>query len=169
MPAVENVLRNFTMFADGWGKMGNVEELTLPKLTLKTEEYRGGGMDVPVEIDLGLEKMEAEFTLTSFDDQVLSLFGLGPGNDRQFTFRGSLASEDGVKRGVVVRMFGLLSEIDPGNWKTGEKSELKGKIAVKVYKLHVGDRLIHHIDALNGIRIVNGVDVMADVRAHLGL
>ncbi len=169
MPAVENVLRNFTMFADGWGKMGNVEELTLPKLSLKMEEYRGGGMDVPVDIDLGMEKMEAEFTLTSFDAQVLSLFGLGPGNDRQFTFRGSLASEDGTRRGVIVRMFGLLSEVDPGNWKTGEKAELKGKISLKVYKLTVGEQLIHHIDAMNGIRIINGADVMADVRAHLGV
>ena len=169
MAALEDILRNFTMFADGWGKMGNVEELTLPKLALHMEEYRGGGMDVPVEVDLGMEKLEAEFTLTSFDAQVLSLFGLGPGNDRQYTFRGSLASEDGKKTPVVVRMFGMLAEAEPDNWKPGEKSTLKGRIGIKVYKLHVGERLIHHIDALRGIRIINGVDVMADVRAHLGL
>jgi P2 family phage contractile tail tube protein len=157
------------MFADGWGKMGNVEELNLPKLSLKMEEYRGGGMDVGVDIDLGMEKLEAEFTLTSFDPQVLSLFGLGPGNDKLFTFRGSLASEDGTKRPVICRMSGLLSEADPGNWKTGDKAELKGKISIKTYKLIIDDRLIHHIDAMNGVRVINGADVTADIRAHLGL
>ncbi len=53
--------------------------------------------------------------------------------------------------------------------QAGEKAELKGKISLKVYKLTVGDRPIHHIDAMNGIRIINGVDIMADVRAHLGV
>jgi P2 family phage contractile tail tube protein len=44
-----------------------VEELTLPKLTLKTEEFRNGGMDAPIEVEMGMEKLESEFTLTRFD------------------------------------------------------------------------------------------------------
>ena len=47
------VLRGFDVFVDGRGYAGKVEELELPKLSIKTEEFRAGGMDVPVELDMG--------------------------------------------------------------------------------------------------------------------
>ena len=42
------VLKNMNLFVDGRGYAGRVDEIELPKLTLKTEEHRAGGMDVPV-------------------------------------------------------------------------------------------------------------------------
>ena len=56
-------LKHFNLFVDGRGYAGKIEELTLPKVTIKAEEFRAGGMDAPMEIDLGMEKLEAEFTL----------------------------------------------------------------------------------------------------------
>ncbi len=53
------ILRNFNVFVDGRGYAGKIEEITLPKLTIKTEEYRAGGMDIPISIDMGMEKLEA--------------------------------------------------------------------------------------------------------------
>ena len=53
------VLKNMNLFVDGRGYAGRVDEIELPKLTLKTEEHRAGGMDVPVLIDLGMDKMES--------------------------------------------------------------------------------------------------------------
>ena len=43
------ILKNFNVFVDGLGYAGRVEEITLPKLTIKTEEYQGAGMSAPVE------------------------------------------------------------------------------------------------------------------------
>ena len=57
------VLKNMNLFVDGRGYAGRIDEIQLPKLTLKTEEHRAGGMDLPVEIDLGMEKLEAELTI----------------------------------------------------------------------------------------------------------
>lgn len=55
-----HVLKNMNLFVDGRGYAGRVDEIKLPKLTLKTEEHRAGGMDIPVELELGMDKLEAE-------------------------------------------------------------------------------------------------------------
>ncbi|BET34742.1 hypothetical protein wCIFem_11920 [Wolbachia pipientis] len=46
------ILKNFNVFVDGRGYAGKIDEITLPKLTIKTEEYRAGGMDITVNIDI---------------------------------------------------------------------------------------------------------------------
>jgi len=35
-------LKNMNLYIDGKGYAGVIEEITLPKLTLKSEEFRGG-------------------------------------------------------------------------------------------------------------------------------
>ncbi|EIA1255669.1 phage major tail tube protein, partial [Escherichia coli] len=52
--AVPKNLRVFTLFTDGVNQIGRVTGFTPPKLTRKTEAYRGGGMAGAVNIDLGL-------------------------------------------------------------------------------------------------------------------
>ena len=58
---IPEVLYNTNLFVDGISLQGDVPSLTLPKLTLKTDEYRAGGMDAAVELDMGMEKLEAGF------------------------------------------------------------------------------------------------------------
>ena len=83
-------LKNMSLFVDGKGYAGCIEDITLPKLTLKTEEYHAGGMDVPIEIELGMEKLECQFSLYKFDKSVLGLFGITQGSLTPLTIRGSL-------------------------------------------------------------------------------
>lgn len=52
------ILKNFNVFVDGRGFAGRAEEITLPKLTIKTEEFLGAGMSAPVEVDMGMEKSD---------------------------------------------------------------------------------------------------------------
>ena len=73
---IKNVLRNINLFVDGRGYAGQVDEFDPPKLTVQTEEYRAGGMDGPVEIDLGLEKLECTLTLPGIDADVVKLWGV---------------------------------------------------------------------------------------------
>ncbi|EJG4771922.1 phage major tail tube protein, partial [Salmonella enterica] len=42
--AVPHKIQFFTCFVNGENEIGKVTSLTLPKLTRKTESYRGGGM-----------------------------------------------------------------------------------------------------------------------------
>ena len=52
-------------FVDGRGYAGRVDEITLPKLTIKTEKHRAGGMDVPVEIVIAHASVESRASYPS--------------------------------------------------------------------------------------------------------
>ncbi len=61
--ALPRKLKNMNLFNDGINYAGQVVEITLPKLSRKMEEYRGGGMNGPVQIDLGQEALELQWTV----------------------------------------------------------------------------------------------------------
>ncbi|WP_028318380.1 phage major tail tube protein [Desulfobulbus elongatus] len=166
---LDDILRNFSLFVDGRGYAGNVEELTPPKLTMKTEEMRAGGMDAPVEVELGMEKMECSFTLTRYDKELLKLFGLAPGSTVPLTMRGSVESEDGTKLPVVINLRGKIKELEPGNWKPGDKATLKITVALRAYKFTHGSEVVHDIDVLSMRRVIGGVDQLLQTRLNIGL
>ena len=165
---LDDILKNMALYVDGRGYAGNVEELVLPKLTMKMEEYRNGGMDAPIDIEMGMEKLEAEFTLTRFDRNLLTLFGLAPGQIIPLTIRGAVVSDNGTVQPVIVNLQGQIKELDYGTWKPGEKTTLKCMVSVRFYKLTHGAAIVHQIDIPNIIRIVNGVDQLAQIRGILG-
>jgi len=55
--AAEDILKYLNLIVDGRGYAGKIEEYSAPDLTVSTEEFRGGGMDAPIDIDMGQEKM----------------------------------------------------------------------------------------------------------------
>lgn len=167
--AIESVLRDINLFVDGRGYAGKVVELTLPKLTVKTEEYRAGGMDAPIELDMGLEKLECDFSLDSIDRDALARWGLTEANLTPLTFRGAAQDRDGTVRACIARIRGQVREVDHGSWKPGEKATTKYMVSVHYYKFEIDGETVHEIDPENMIRTVNGVDQVAARRAALGL
>ena len=168
MTKLPQVLRTMNLYVDGQGYAGQVEEITLPKLTIKTEEYRAGGLDAPIEVDMGMEKLEAEFTLQSYEPGLLTFWGLSPGNRVNITLRGAM-DEQGSTVGVVVNLHGSWKAIDMGTWKPGEKAALKVQLAATYYQLTVNGVVVIQIDVPNMTRIVHGQDLLSDVRAAIGL
>lgn len=169
MALIPETLANTNLFVDGVSFQGDVPSLTLPKLTLKTEEHRAGGMDIGIELDMGMEKMEANFTTTGVRKDSLKFFGLADGNAFNGVFRGSFKIQKGETLAVVVTLRGTLKELDMGDWKAGDKAELKHGIAVTYYKLEVGGEVIYEIDPVGMKRVINGTDQLASQRADLGL
>lgn len=168
--AIPNVLRNINCVVDGRGYAGRVSELTLPKLSVKTEEHEAGGFDAPIELDMGMEKLEAMFTLRSVEQDVLRSWGLRQGQLVPLTFRGALQSEaDGAVTQATAKLRGLLREVDFGSWKPREAAELKCTLAVRYYALEIGGVALVEIDVENMIRVVDGVDQLAAQRAALGV
>jgi P2 family phage contractile tail tube protein len=110
------ILKNFNAFVDGKGFAGRIDEIQLPKLTLKTEEFRAGGMDVPVQVDLGMEKMEAELTFAEYDPDLFRLFGIVGNSGISITLRGGMQST-GNAEPVVINLRGIIKELDAGTWK----------------------------------------------------
>ncbi len=115
-------LRAMNLFVDGRGHAGLATELTLPKLTRKTEEHRAAGMDASIEIDMGMEKLEADFTLTDFNDAILKLWGVTDAAGVSLRFKGSIARDDGSGQEdpVEIVLRGRWREIDMGSWKPGD-------------------------------------------------
>lgn len=167
--AARDVRKNFNLFVDGKGYAGQVEEFTPPKLALKTEEFRGGGMDGPIEMTMGLEKLEASFSLIAYDREVLKHFDVREGAVLPLTLREALESFDGAVTPVVHSMRGKIREIDAGTVKPGDKVGLKITVALTYYKLQHGKDVVHEIDMENMVRVINGTDSMASTRAALGM
>lgn len=166
---IPQTLFNTNMFIDGMSLEGDVPSLSLPKLTVKTEEYRGGGMDAPVDMDMGLEKLEASFTTNGLRKEVLKYFGAFDQTAFNASFRGAFKGQKGATTGAVATLRGGLREVDPGEWSPGSKAEFKYAVSVTYYKLEIDGRVMYEIDPLNSVRVVDGMDQLAAVRSILGL
>ncbi len=178
------ILKNFNLFVDGRGYAGRVEEVTLPKLTIKTEEYQLGGLDTPVQVDMGMDKLECELTLSEYDSHMIKLFGMADSLDIPTTVRGPFvdailkATTDVTNSGqialtlrgglsdevenkttpVVISLTGTVIELDFGQWKAGENAPLRIRLALRYYKLKIADENLVEIDINNRLRKINGVD-----------
>ena len=160
------ILKNFNLFVDGRGYAGRVDEITLPKLTIKTEEFQGAGMSAPVEIDLGMEKLEMDMTFSEYDPELFKLFGLTNGSEVAFTIRGALEG-NGTTIPVVINARGYFKELDFDSWKPAEKATLKCSVACNYYKLAIDGVELIEVDPINMIRNVNGSDQLSKLREAL--
>ena len=169
MPVASAVLRNVALFVDGRGYAGAVDEFSPPKLAVKTEEFRAGGMDAPVEIDQGLEKLECSFKTSSIDPGLLKQWGVAQDALTPLTLRGALQDEDGAVSAAVWHVRGRVREIDWGEWKPGEKAQVTVAVAVRWCKFEIDGETVHEIDVENMIRVVDGVDRLEAQRTALGI
>lgn len=166
---IPEVLTNTNMFIDGVSFSGDVPSLTLPKVTLKMDGYRGGGMAGEIEIPTGVEKLESSFVTNGVRRESLKWFGLSDRTACNAVFRGSFKGLKGKVTPVIVTMRGGLKEVDMGDWKPGDKAEIKHAMALTYYKLEIDGRLMYEIDMVNMVLVIDGVDQLAAERSALGL
>ncbi len=166
---IQQILKNINLFVDGRGYAGQVESYDPPKLTLKTENYRPGGRDVEVKIDQGMEPLDAKFVLIGFNSEVLKLWGVVANKEVPLTMRAAMEDEDGAVTPVIINLRGKLLEVDSGTWKPGEAAKLNITLNAHYYKLNMGGIDVHEIDVRNMVRMINGVDSLAEQRAALGI
>lgn len=164
------ILKNWNLIADGRGYAGNLETYTPPELALATEEFRAGGMDAAVDLDMGMNKLEASFTLTGYDPEVLILFGIEVGGSGvQLTARGATEDIDGRIHSEAHFMRGTITRMAQGAWKAGESTKVEITISLRYYRHEHDGRVLHEIDVPNMARVVNGVDRLAAQRKAIGL
>lgn len=163
-------LKQMAMFNQGDAWVGEAVSVTTPKLARKFEEYRGGGMDRPVKIDMGGEALEMEATYGGPMRGILAQYGMvGVGNVLQ-RFVGAYENDDtGEITRIEIVTRGRHEEIDRGEAKPGEAGEFKVKSALSYYKEVWNGEVLIEIDVLGMVEIVGGVDRMAERRAALGL
>jgi P2 family phage contractile tail tube protein len=158
------------LFLDGVGFAGRVTELTLPALSIQTEEYRAGGLDAPIAIDMGMEALTCSFTLAEYDTDMLKMFGLYDQNSVVLTARGALQRNgDTAAVAVVCNLTGSITNFDPGAFEAGSVTEAGFEMAVRYYKLTIASEALIEIDVENMKRIVNGTDQLESLRDAMGI
>lgn len=164
-------ITNFNLILDGVGMAGLVEEFNPPVITRKLEEYRNGGMFGTADLDLGLERLECEFTLTGYPVDVIKHLAVQTVDGVPFRL---LAAETPSANGVAndaieIAGRGFWKELDPGTIKSGEKNTLKVTMPLTYYKITKNSVGLVEIDTVNMIFKVDGEDLLADQRSALSL
>ena len=163
-------LKQMLLFNAGVAFVGETVSVTPPKLTRKLEDFRAGGMNRPVKVDMGGEALEMEVTYGGPMRQILRQHGMLTLSGVQQRFVGSFQNDDtGLVDTVEIVTRGRHEEIDMGELKPGEDTEFKVKSQLSYYKLTWNGVVEIEIDVLGMIEMIGGVDLMAAHRAALGI
>jgi Bacteriophage tail tube protein len=167
--ALPRKLKNFNLFIDGLSYVGQVTEVSLPKLGRKMEEFRCGGMNGPVKADMGMQALELDFTV-GLNVEIFRTFGVTKADGVLLRFAGAWQREDSAQVDAVeVVARGRHEEINQDNAKAGDDAPTKVKSALSYYKLTVNGVVEIEIDLMNFVENVGGTDRLAEQRAAIGL
>ncbi|MDR5797432.1 MULTISPECIES: phage major tail tube protein [unclassified Caballeronia] len=163
-------LKGFNLFHNGENFVGQVGEITLPKLTRKMEDWQGGGMSGPIKVDFGQEGIQMEWTAGGLMKSVLTQYGITKHDGVLLRFAGGYQAEDSTSYdSVEIVVKGRHMEIDPGTAKAKEDTSFKVTTVASYYKLSINGEDIIELDFVNMIEKVGGTDLLAALRTAIGL
>lgn len=166
--ALPRDLRDFAIYVEG-AFQGEATSGMAPKLTMKVEEWIGGGMAGPIEIDQHLEKLTCEWAARGFEQEAFSQFGLRGLGAIGLRFAGAYVNPvTGNVDSVEHIMRGTHKEIDVGELKRSEAGSTKIMSTLTSYELQINGVELVFIDLINGIERYNGLDVRSAIRQAIG-
>lgn len=158
------VIKQYNIFFEDNGYAGICSEVELPELTITEEDFRGGGIDAGVPLDMGMEIPEVGFTMEEHSSAVISKFGR---RDVQGRFAAAKSDDATVER-YVVRFTGSFPSLPLGTVQPGQKSPIKGKIRCTFLEITLDGQELVHIDVPNCVRRVGGTDQLQEIRDAIG-
>ncbi len=168
--ALPRKLKLMNVFVNGTSYLGQATEVTLPKISMKTEDYRAGGMMGDVAINMGIEKLEMEIKFGGFMSEIHKMFGNAKIDGVPLRFAGAYQREDtGEVDAVEIVVRGRITEIDGGSSKVGDNTEETIKFALTYYKEDMAGSNNMEIDLINNVFVVAGDDKLAAARQAIGL
>ncbi|WP_404427305.1 phage major tail tube protein [Ureibacillus chungkukjangi] len=166
-PIPEKV-HSYNVYDDTEKLVGVAAEVTLPTLEAMSETVSGAGMLGEYESStpghFGSITIEIPFrTLTDKSFSLLKHKG------RSIVLRAAQQSYDvsggGIQqRGLKITLRGLPKALELGKLAAGTQTETKNTIEVLYMKIEENGRVLLELDKLNSIYIVDGEDMLADVR-----
>lgn len=161
-------LKDMNVFGAGQSFLGECTAFTRPKLTMKTEAHRGGGMLGEAKLNMGLEALEVTHKYGGDIPELNREFGASEIDASQVRFVGAYQNdESGAPDVVEITVRGRHEEIDAGDDEIGSKSGTTYKTACVYYKQTRNDVVEYEIDMLAGVFIVGGVDRWAEIRTAI--
>lgn len=163
-------LKQMNLFENGVSWLGECPEVTLPKLELDTEEWRGGGMMGAVMWSKGHKPIELEWKAGGWMRAPFRQWGAAGIDGTMLRFAGAYEDiQTGGINAVEILVRGRYTEIDPGKAKPGDDTEQSYKAACVYYRVEVNGVVDLELDFLNNVWISGGVDRTAELRAALGM
>lgn len=169
--ALPRKLKDMNLFGNGDSYQGQIQSVTLPTLNRQIEEWRGGGMDGTVGIDMGMDGLlTCSWTVGGLIESIFDNFGSSRIDADLMRMTGSYERDD-VDEVVAVEvvMRGRHTEIDMGDAQSGENTEHSITSTLSYYKLVIDGATKIEIDLPNYVFRVNGEDRLAARRQALGI
>jgi hypothetical protein len=168
--ALPRILKDFNLFGDGNNWQGQISTLTIPELSRRMVEYEGGGMDGPVEVDMGQEIIIFEWSPGGLLPEIFDSYGSPIHDAAMLRFVGSYESdEDGQVVPVEIVVRGRHKTIGMGEASKGDANTQSITTTCTYYKLTIDGQTVIEIDLPGGVFLVNGEDRRAQRRQALGL
>jgi len=163
-------LKNFNVFVDTHSWAGVAESVTIPKITKKTEDFRAAGMIGDIALALGYEKLEGEVVYAGFDVKQYRQLGVCGTSDLPVRYVGMYERQDNCTKQIVeIYTRGQAIELDPGDSKNGEKTEIKMSYNYTYYRMEVDGVVEVELDFINGVERFGETDLAQSIKELLGL
>lgn len=167
-----NRLTNANVYADGANLIGRAEEVDAPKLTATMAEHKALGLQGKMEFPAGFDKMEMRIKWNAIYPDVAKKFA-NVYKAINIQVRASLETWVGGDKTaevpVVIYATVQAKGIPMGNFKAQDNVEMETNLACTYAKMEIDGQSVVEFDAQANIYIVDGVDLLKDYRANLGL
>lgn len=166
-------LINFKQYIGGSPTPAAVVDVQLPDIEAISETIRGAG--IAGELESITPGHYGAMSLTvNYRTMIKEGMNASPYKKQELEFYGAIKVTDqtsGDAKVEKVRVAARTSpkKVSPGKLDVGKGTDSSTEYAVTYLKIEIGDKVVREIDQLNFIDVVDGIDMLADVRAALGM
>ncbi|MEQ1697118.1 MAG: phage major tail tube protein [Hyphomicrobiaceae bacterium] len=165
---MRHLLGDYQLFKDGSGLVSLCEEVTLPDIKWKEEDYSGGGLIGTRQMKTILEKLEVKAKSAGYEPELVSAVGQMPGMSQNYKIMASFIVPGGVEIPQKVLITGAMSSLKRDAYKPGKSGTEYTISDITFYEEWFDGVLKFGIDLLNQKLVVDGVDLMAVRRRNTG-
>lgn len=163
------ILNKFKIYSEDEVLKYYGEEIKLPSIEQITAAIKGAGTGGEIEVPVvgTTNNLQVELNFITYGKESSSLFALN--KQASVIVRGAMQVLDhatGVQnfKSVKATMKGWAKSYDPGTLKPGEPTNAKVVMNLTYYKLEMDGRVDIEVDKLNDVFVVDGEDVLKEVR-----
>lgn len=166
-------LYNANVYIDGINHAGKSEEVTLPVVKPALVDHIALSMIGKIELPAGLDKMDSlKIKWNSIDPDIIkSTADFYTSRDIMIRSNGDVWMNGSRQSSEPVTIFlrGLSMGTPPIEFKHQQSPGIETEFTMSYYKMEINGAVMFEVDYYAQVYIVDGVDLMADYRANLGL
>lgn len=165
-------ISNAAIHVNGQPVFGGPNEVTIEGLKAKTVESMSLGMQGTVEYTTGIEKMNLTLKLNHVDANIMAKFGdIYAPKQIQVRCLHETNGPSGRTLAALVYKINATSKtpLSGISLKAQEKAEFEIEMSISSITVELDSVEIFHFDALGNTHRVNGVSVLANMNAILGI